>query len=285
MDFLGSDLASECGVKEGRGIHVQRAQAGGCSILRVRVETKEAAARIGKPQGRYVTLEFGNVCGLDQREEERVCRAIAVEMREMARRICPKHTETELCVLVVGLGNAEMTADALGTQTARALCVTRHLPKEERALLPTGGACRVCAICPGVPGQTGIESAELVRGAVWSVKPDLVIAVDALAARAPARLASTVQLCDSGIQPGSGVGRSRRALTRETLGVPVMAVGVPTVIRCATLIADALGKEVYGAPFLEDEVRNLCVCPGEIDLVAARAARVLASAIEKAFCT
>ncbi len=283
MDFLGSDLASECGVKEGEGIHVQQAQAGGCRVVRVRVGTKEAAARIGKPQGRYVTLEFGNVCALEQREEERVCCAIAVELREMARRLCPGHVAGDLCILVVGLGNAEMTADALGAQTARALCVTRHLSGQERALLPTGGACRICAISPGVPGQTGIESAELVRGAVWSVKPDLVIAVDALAARSPARLAATVQLCDSGIQPGSGVGRERRALTKETLGVPVMALGVPTVIRCDTLIADALGKQAHGERFWADGGGDLFVCPGEIDLVAARAARVLASAIEKAF--
>ena len=285
MDFSGSDLAAECGVAEGNGIRVQRAQAGGCDILRVRVETEEAALRIGKPQGRYVTLDFGNVCVLDGREEERVCRALAVEMREMARRICKKMPSGDFSVLVVGLGNANMTADALGPQTVQALSVTRHLQKEERALFAGGGACEISAVIPGVPGQTGIETAELVRGAVWSVKPDLVIAVDALAARTPSRLAATVQLCDSGIPPGSGVGQARRSLTERTLGVPVMAVGVPTVIRCGTLIADALGEVPERGQSLQDEVSELCVCPKEIDLVVGRAARVLACALEKAFRT
>ncbi len=285
MDFSGSDLAAECGVAEGNGIRVQHAQAGGCEILRVRIETQEAAMRIGKPQGRYVTLDFGNVCALDRREEVRVCCALAVEMREMARRICKKQPSPDLSVLVVGLGNANMTADALGPQTVRELSVTRHLQKEDRALLAGGDACELSAVSPGVPGQTGIETAELVRGTVWSVKPDLVIAIDALAARTPARLAATVQLCDSGIQPGSGVGQARRSLTAQTIGVPVMAVGVPTVIRCGTLIADALGEENGQVRGLCDEVRELCVCPKEIDLVVGRAARVLACALEKAFCT
>ncbi len=284
MIFSQSDLAAECGVAEGDGIRVQHAQAGGCSITRVRIETQEAAARIGKPRGRYVTLDFGNVCELDAREEERVCCALAVEVREMVRRICKKQPGPDFSVLVAGLGNADMTADALGPQTVRALSVTRHLQKEERALL-TGGGCEIAAISPGVPGQTGVETAELVRGAVWSIKPDLVIAVDALAARAPARLAATVQLCDSGIQPGSGVGRSRRVLTQESVGVPVIAVGVPTVIRCGTLIADVLEKETQCALAMPCEVKDLCVCPKEIDLVIGRAARVLAYAIEKAFCT
>jgi spore protease len=285
MEHWESDLASECGATQGDGVRVQSAQVGGCSILRVRVDTEEAAARIGKPCGRYVTLEFGNVCKLEQREEERVCRAIAVEMREMARRMCPQSIKEDPCVLLVGLGNAEMTADALGVQAARALCVTRHLPQEDRVLLTRGSGCRICAFSPGVSGQTGIESAELVRGAVWSIRPDLVVAVDALAARSPTHLAATVQLCDSGIQPGSGVGRGKGALTQKTLGVPVMAVGMPTVIRCGALVADALGKEMHGGRFSWDVGKDLCVCPGEIDLVVARAARMLAYAVEKAFCT
>jgi spore protease len=113
----------------------------------------------------------------------------------------------------------------------------------------------------------------------------LVIAVDALAARSPARLCATVQLCDSGIQPGSGVARSRLALTKETLGVPVMALGVPTVIRCSTLIADALGEELWQAFACRKDVQTLFVCPGEIDLIVRRAAGMLAVALGKAFCT
>lgn len=285
MVTAGSDLAAECNVAEGKGIRVQRATAGGYEILRVRIEGAQAAAQVGKPEGRYVTLDCGSFCEPKGREEEEICRVLAVEMREMARRMCQRQIGADFAVLVVGLGNADMTADALGVQTVRALSVTRQLQREERAMLPGGSICEISAVAPGVPGQTGIETAELVRGAVWSVKPDLVIAVDALAARTPVRLAATVQLCDSGIQPGSGVGRARRALTKESLGVPVMAVGVPTVIRCETLIADALGEERAAESSLREDVRRLCVCPGEIDLVVGRAARVLASAIERAFCT
>ena len=281
MDFSGSDLAAECGIGEGGGVRVQHASAGGCDILRVRVETQEAAERIGKPKGRYVTLNFGNVCALDSREEERICCAVSVEMREMARRICPKR-EGILGVLVAGLGNADMTADALGPQTVRMLTVTRHLQREERVLLSGTGSGELSAVAPGVVGQTGMESAELLRGVVQSIRPDLVIAVDALAARSPDRLAATVQLCDSGICPGSGVGRARGALNAETLGVPVMAVGVPTVIRCDTLMADALGEKREDARC--ERLRELCVCPREIDLVVLRAARMLARAVERAFC-
>ena len=186
-------------------------------------------------------------------------------------------------MLAVGLGNAEMTADALGPQAVRALTVTRHLPREMRTFLGGEGACDIAAVLPGVSGQTGVETAELIRGAVLEIRPDLVIAVDALAARAPERLAATVQLCDAGIRPGSGVGQKRRALTQETLGVPVMALGMPTVIRCDTLIADVIGAqgEVRWAGF--DAVRDLCVCPKEIDLIVVRAGRLLAKAMEKAF--
>lgn len=282
MDFSGSDLAVECGAREGEGVRVRQVRAGGCEILHVRIENEQAATRIGKPQGCYVTLECGNVCELEQREEERVCCALAVEIREMAGRLCKKRIGKGFCVLAVGLGNAEMTADALGPQTVRALRVTRHMPKELRGVLGAGEACEIAALVPGVPGQTGMESAELIRGVVMSVKPDLVVAVDALAARSPSRLAATVQLCDSGIQPGSGVGGSRRALTRETLGVPVMAIGVPTVIRGGALLAAA--SQEGQAKDLPRDLQGLCVCPGEIDLVIACAGRVLARALEKAFC-
>jgi len=285
MNVSQSDLAAECGVQGGQGVRVQHGEIGGYGILRVRIESEDAAKHIGKPQGRYVTLDCGNVCELEKREEERICCALAVEIREMATRMSKKRISPDFSVLAVGLGNADMSADALGTQTVRALSVTRHLQKEARSILFETSACALAALLPGVPGQTGIETAELVRGVVMSVKPDLVIAVDALAARSPARLAATVQLCDSGIQPGSGVGCARRALTEQSLGVPVMAIGVPTVIRCSTLIADMLGKEAAQEGSSLDGVGNLCVCPKEIDLVVARAAGLLARSLERAFLT
>ena len=284
MERSESDLAAECGVSEGNGIRIQRAQARGCEILRIRIESEQASARIGKPRGRYVTVDCGNVCKMEKREVEEVCSAVAVEIREMVRRLCKKQIGVDFTVLVVGLGNAGMTADALGVRTVESLCVTRHLPPEARDVL-CGSGCGIAAFSPGVPGQTGMESAELVKGVVHALQPDLVVAVDALAARSPSRLAGTVQLCDSGIQPGSGVGQARHALTQGTLGVPVLAIGVPTVIRCGTLIADVLGKERERDVSVCESVRELRVCPGEIDLVVRCAGQLLASALEKAFCT
>ena len=284
MEFSDSDLAAECGVSEGEGIRLQKACAQGCEILRVRVESEAA----GKPQGRYVTVECGDVCELDELGLERVCCVLAVEIREMARRVCGTPLGRDSTVLVVGLGNAEMTADALGPKTVKNLPVTRHLSKYGALLSDLMQRCEVAAISPGVPGQTGVESLEMIRGAVHAVSPDLVIAVDALAARSPARLASTVQICDNGIQPGGGVGKARGALTRESVGVPVMAVGMPTVVSCARLVRDALERagceraEGRAAAELE-KGRPLFVCPKEIDLVVERAGILLGKALEKAF--
>lgn len=286
MEFPCSDLAAECAVREESGVRIRHAVAQECEITYVRIDSAEAAARIGKPQGRYVTVECGNVCALDACGEERVARVLSVEIREMARHMCEKPPGSDFCVLVAGLGNAEMTADALGPKTIKTLPVTRHLRRVECVGLASCEACDVAAIGTGVVAQTGMETAEILRGIVSQMHPDLVIAVDALAARAPSRLGATVQLGDSGVQPGGGIGNARRALTRESVGVPVMALGVPTVINCATLLADALGEgramgeAKEGVP---GELASLFVCPKEIDLLVGRAAALLSRALGKAF--
>ena len=287
--FARSDLAAECGAdSDTEGIRVQRSEAEGLEILRVQVKTREAAARIGKPEGRYVTVECGDIRELDSLEAERVRRSLAVELRDMAQRMCGKRVGRGFSVLVVGLGNAELTADAVGPETVKRLCVTRHLRQSDTLHFGTLGLCEIAALAPGVLGQTGLEAAEVVRGAVSSICPDLVVAVDALAARSPERLASTVQLSDTGIQPGSGVGNARRALTEETVGVPVLALGVPTVVESATLVADALRRAGYGelAPQLRQSLaagQNLLVTPKEIDVLVCAAALLLAQTLEKAF--
>jgi spore protease len=252
------------------------------AVTHIRVESEEAAARIGKPQGRFVSVDCGNLCELDALAEERVCRVLAVEIREMAQNMCKKRVGSDFSVLVVGLGNAEMTPDALGAKTVKTLPVTRHFAKE--GVLLQGEYCSIGALCPGVVGQTGIEVAEILSGVVKSVMPDLVVAVDALAARSPARLCGTVQLADNGIQPGGGVGNPRRPLTRESIGVPVMALGVPTVINCAALLRDAVSQEVKDLfTARARELRSFFVCPKEIDLLVGRAGAILARALEKAF--
>lgn len=288
-EFWRSDLAAECGADtEGEGVRVARAEAGGCRILRVQIKTPEAAARIGKPQGRYVTVECGNIRLLDEVELERVTCALSVEIREMAERCAGRRVGSGFSVLVAGLGNDEITPDAIGPETVRRLSVTRHLRRFDTALFSTLGLCEIAAITPGVLGQTGLETVELVRGAARAASPDVVIAVDALAARSVERLAATVQLSDTGIHPGSGIGNARRALNAETLGVPVMALGVPTVVESATLVFDALteaGLADCGDKFRKrlETGRDFFVAPKEIDLLTRAAAVLLAGAIEKAF--
>ena len=287
--FARSDLAAECGTQsDGDGIRVQRCEVKGREILRVQVKTREAALRIGKPQGRYVTVDCGDIRRLDPLDFERARCLLAVELRDMAQRMCKKRVGRGFSVLVVGLGNADVTADAIGPQTVKRLCVTRHLHQNDALLYSTFGLCEIAAIAPGVLGQTGLEAAEVVQGAVSSISPDLVVAVDALAARSPERLASTVQLSDTGIQPGSGVGCARRALTEKTVGVPVLALGVPTVVESATLVADALQKTGHDtlAPQLRKTLaagRNFFVTPKEIDVLVSAAGVLLAQALEKAF--
>lgn len=288
-NFARSDLASECaGDTNQEGIRLQHAEAGGCRILRVQIRTPEAARRIGKPQGRYVTLDCGNIFTLDEAEAEHVRCALAVEIREMAERMCARRVGSGFSVLVAGLGNEEITPDSLGPETVRRLSVTRHLRQSEHDLLCVAGVCEIAALPVGVLGKTGLESVEMVRGAVSAASPDLVIAVDALAARSAGRLATTVQLSDTGIHPGSGIGNRRRALNTETVGVPVMALGVPTVIESSTLVYDALcrgGCDIEGAELRRvlEEGRGYFVSPKEIDLLVLAAATLLAGALEKAF--
>ena len=180
----------------------------GCSVTSVRIDTEGAARQLGKPRGRYVTLDLSP----------------------------PQKNANVKSVLVAGLGNANMTPDAIGPRSAEHVLVTRHL-RQNGAF---SAFCSVSVLTPGVLGRTGIEAMETLRGTVRAVQPDAVIAIDALASRSLMRLCSTVQLSDAGIVPGSGVGNHRCPLSRDTLGVPVYAIGVPTVVDAATMTLDVL---------------------------------------------
>ena len=210
--------------------------------------------------------------GLVRREEDAFRRACGVLAREIRTQLA---MEPEESVLVVGLGNPDITPDAVGPLAAECVLVTRHLktrlPEEFAAFRP------VSVFRTGVLGTTGIESAALVRGVVSLVRPDRVIAVDALSAREAARLCRAVQITDAGIVPGSGVGNARSALTEETLGVPVVAVGVPTVVDARTLCADLSGAEV---DLPEDT--ELFVTPRDIDTRVRDSARLVGYAIDLA---
>ena len=193
-------------------------------VTRVEIMDEHGAAELGKPIGKYVTIEC-------QRIKEPDPDAHDAAAAEFAKHLGALHgLGKDGVALIVGLGNWKVTADSLGPKVVARTLTTRHFSDEHRELIGEGGARVVCAISPGVMGLTGIETGEIVRGVTEHVKPDLVIAVDALAARRVNRVNSTIQLSNTGINPGAGIGNGRAAINREALGVPVIAVGVPTVL-------------------------------------------------------
>lgn len=248
------------------GVRSRTARRGGFELTTTEVLDDTGAAALGKPVGRYVTLELG---ALLRREENAFADAAAL-LAEQLRALAPLPHGAP--VLVVGLGNRDITPDAVGPAAVDSVMVTRHL----RELLPEHfGAFRpVTAVCAGVLGTTGIESGDLVSAVASVVEPAAVIAVDALASRSASHLGSTVQLADTGIVPGSGVGNARSALSRETLGVPVIAVGVPTVVDAGTLAADLGGADA--------DLRGLVVTPRDIDRLVRDAAKLVGYGINLA---
>lgn len=206
------------------------------TTTKVMIETENGAKMMGRPVGNYITLEAPNLAVPD----EDYHREIAIEISKILKELIPNEKE-EYQVLVVGLGNRLVTPDALGPKVADHLVVTRHIVKEYgKYAMGSEKAHMVSAIIPGVMGQTGMETLEIVKGIVEETKPDFAIAIDALAARNTKRLNRTIQIADTGINPGSGVGNHRNALTEETLGIPVIAIGVPTVVDAATIVNDTM---------------------------------------------
>ena len=230
----------------------------GFSVSTVEVLDERGEAAVGKPKGRYITLELGALLRREENSFAEACALLAEELRSLL------HLPDISSVLVAGLGNRDITPDAVGPIAVDNLMVTRHL----RSALPEyfGSFRSVCGLCSGVLGTTGIESGEIIAAVCRKVKPAAVIAVDALASRCTERLCRTVQLSDTGIVPGSGVGNARLALNEDTLGVPVIAVGVPTVVDAATLAYDLIkesGLEIDASQL--DSGTGLIVTPRDID--------------------
>lgn len=191
---------------------------------------------MGKPVGTYITMEAPNMAVPD----EEYHREVSKELAEFIKGMVPEKKESYQ-VLVVGLGNRQVTPDALGPYVVDNLNITRHIFKEYgRYAMGDDEMEIVSAIVPGVMGQTGMETVEIIRGVVAETKPDFVVAIDALAARNSRRLNRTVQIADTGINPGSGVGNHRNGITKDTVGIPVIAIGVPTVVDAATIVNDTM---------------------------------------------
>ncbi|MCI8758250.1 MAG: GPR endopeptidase [Oscillospiraceae bacterium] len=234
-----------------KGVAAREEQVEGMTVTRVEILDQEGARALGKPEGTYLTLD---ISPLWRREEDAFPRAV----RAVAALLGPLLPE-EGPVLAAGLGNQAMTPDALGPRSLDHLLVTRHLGEALPQLRPVAG------LGAGVLGTTGMEVAEWVRGAAEQVGPTAVIVVDALAARDLERLCATVQIADTGLVPGSGVGNHRMALNRETLGVPVISVGVPTVVDAETIARDLLGEAGAVPKALNGRGRRFFVTPESID--------------------
>ncbi len=280
------------------GVRVDRETYKHATVTVVIIEEKSAEAVMGKPVGTYITIEAPEIGGRDPRAHHEIGLVVADMLGRLATLPVPSN------VLVVGLGNWNATPDALGPKVASQTMVTRHLfnyaPQE---LKP--GMRAVSAIAPGVLGITGIETAEIIKGVVEKIRPELVIVIDSLAARNVARIATTIQIANTGISPGSGVGNQRAGINAESLGVPVIAIGVPTVVHGAVIARDTIdqfleqlknsptmyklysmlnpdtGQEVI-EKVLEPFGGRLMVTPKEIDDLINRAAKIVAGGITQA---
>lgn len=212
-------------------------------MTEVRILDKKGEKAMGKPIGTYITLEADELSLKDEDYHREVSKELAGQISHLLEG--KSYQKSNFHVLVAGLGNSSVTPDSLGPRVLNNLQVTRHLKVQYGDDFWEGRSMPVIsAIIPGVMAQTGMESAEILKGIIKETKPDLIIAIDALAARSVKRLGTTIQLTDTGIHPGSGVGNHRHSLTKESLGVPVMAIGVPTVVGAAAIVHDTVSAMI-----------------------------------------
>lgn len=274
----------------------------GINITTVRVENIEGSKIMGKGIGTYITIDAPGIKHYDADFQDNLSKSLAKQLVKVIE------TDKEQTTLVVGLGNWNVTPDSLGPKVISKLMITRHL-KQYMPDQIEEGINPVCAVSPGVLGLTGIETAEIIQGIVAKVKPDIIIVIDALASRKMERVATTIQIGDTGINPGSGVGNKRMGLTKETLGVPVIAIGVPTVVDAATMANDTIdfmidslieqskeNEDFYNMlknvnkdekyamikEVLNPYVGNLIVTPKEIDALIEDISKIIANGINVA---
>lgn len=271
------------------GVRMTEQKHEAATVTWVEVLSPAGEQQVGKPMGNYITIESQGLRRRNRDLQEAVGQVLTGELAKLL------NLGENSSALVVGLGNWNATPDALGPRVTAKLLITRHL----RGFVPAevaGGLRAVAALSPGVLGITGIETAEVILGAVQRIKPDVVICVDALAARNIERIGTTIQIADTGINPGSGIGNTRKGLTRETLGVPVIAIGVPTVVHASTIVHDsmeALSSQYQLSPLfdspqkrremmssvLNPTVGELVVTPKEIDDLIEDMAKVIAGSL------
>lgn len=273
------------------GVEVQESyhKKSNTQITRVFITTKNGARAIGKPMGRYITMEAPDMAQADEGYHREIARELSRQLHYMIPNL-----DVEKSILVVGLGNRDVTADALGPEVIDNLCITRHILQEYgKAAYSREHVHSISSLAPGVMAQNGMETAEIIKGVIEQTKPDLMIVIDALAARNIRRLNSTIQLTDTGILPGSGVGNHRNALTKESLGIPVIAIGVPTVVDAATIVRSALDLLGTSSALLNadesktlkafQDFNNMYVTNKDIDATIKRLSFTISEALNMAF--
>lgn len=289
MYQVRTDLALETKEKfeednvEIKGVRIHEEEKGeNIKVTEVVIETENGAKTMGKPRGSYITIEAPEMADGD----EGYHREISKELAKVLRTMIPTEKE-ELSILVVGLGNREVTPDALGPRVVDNMLITRHVIREfGKYALGTEHSNSISSIVPGVMAQTGMESLEIVRGVIKETNPDYIIAVDALAARSVKRLNRTIQITNTGINPGSGVGNHRHGLNEASVGIPVIAIGIPTVVDAATIVNDAISGFYEEA---DCTLNSFFVTPKDIDESIKRLSFTISEglniAFEKETCT
>ena len=290
---IHTDLAMEARESNSalNGVSEERTDNEHYSVSRIKIDTDEAASALQKSKGLYITIEAPNLVLREPELIKAVTEALSAELTGLIDKGSAKGSASGT-VLVVGLGNRAVTPDALGPKTAEKILVTRHIKQYMPDAIPNG-VRSVCAVSPGVLGVTGIETMEVIQGIVERSKPSLIIAIDSLSSRRTERIASTIQLCDAGIQPGAGVGNIRSGLDEASLGIPVIAVGVPLVVYASTISRDTIGliaselgllgneekiKEL-AAKAISEKTGELIVTPKEIDSLIECTSTILADGI------
>lgn len=259
-------------------------------VSTVVIKDEKGAKAMQKPMGTYITIEAPEIMHSDEDYHKPVSDEVARQLRKLAGDL--KKEET----LVVGLGNRDVTPDALGPQVVDNLFITRHLIREYGDEFKEKNQMgNVSAISPGVMAQTGMEALEIVKGIIKETSPKLLIVIDALASRSVSRVNTTIQLTDTGISPGSGVGNNRKALNEESLGIKVIAMGIPTVVDAATIVADTLSKYMEQSGFgqedidkfisevREQQIDNMFVTPKNIDESIKRMSYTVSEALNSCF--
>lgn len=270
---LRTDLALEkrelLGREEPEGVESEESDQGGVKFTKIRVINEKGSEALGKPIGTYITAEIPELMKNPVTDEDMI-EAVAAQLRSLL--------PNEGSILAVGLGNTRITPDAVGPKSVSMVLATRHIGKELSDEIGLGALRSVAGFVPGVLGRTGLEAAESVKGLVGAVSPSAIIVVDALAARKLSRLGTTIQISDIGIIPGSGVGNARKEITERSVGVPVISVGIPTVVDVGTLVADLTGSNSE----IPSESRDMIITPREIDIVIERASELIGMSINKA---